>query len=138
MPTLRRPKPDELKIVAQLRKSLREFATATADIASRHRLTSRQYDLCLLIASSEGGVIAREIADALHLSPNTASELITRAEHEGLVARTSSVSDARQKPLTLTPEGDRRFLSAFNELRPERARLLAILRGSVDLASKLL
>ena len=83
-------------------------------------------------------MIGREVADALHLSPNTASELISRAEHEGLVKRSTSTRDTRLKPLSLTPEGRRRFLATFNDLRPERARLLAILEESVSLASRLL
>ncbi len=138
MPTREDPKTDELQTVAQLRRSLSEFAVSTAATASRHGLTSRRYDLCLLIESSEGGVIGREIAEALYLSPNAASELITRAELEGLVTRTSAAADARRKPLALTSEGRRRFLATFEDLRPERARLIGILRESVDLASRLL
>ena len=95
MATHGNPKPEELKTAAQLRKSLREFATATTAIANRNELTTRQYDLCLLIESSEA-VIARQIAEVLHLTPNAASELITRAENDGLVARTSSARDARR------------------------------------------
>ena len=137
MPTVVNPTPEELATVAQLRASLRSFAAATAEVATRHQLTTRQYDLCLLVASGQGSLIGREVADALHLSANTASELISRAEHEGLVKRSTSTRDTRRKPLSLTAEGRRRFLATFNDLRPERARLLAILQESVTLASQL-
>jgi DNA-binding MarR family transcriptional regulator len=137
MPRAADPTPEELATVAQLRASLREFAAATTEIAARHQLTTRQYDLCLLAANARGTLIGRQVAEALHLSANTASELISRAEHEGLVERRSSSDDTRLKPLSLTPEGRKRFLATFNDLRPERARLLAILEQSVVLASKL-
>jgi DNA-binding MarR family transcriptional regulator len=137
MPTLADPTPEELETVVQLRASLRRFAAATAEVTSRHRLTTRQYDLCLLIASGQGNLIGREVADALHLSPNTASELISRAEHEGLVKRNTATEDTRLKLLSLTSEGRRRFLATFDDLRPERARLLAMLKESVALASTL-
>ena len=138
MPTPANPTPEELETVVRLRASLRAFAAATAEVASRHQLTTRQYDLCLLIESGQGNLIGREVADALHLSPNTASELITRAEHEGLVKRNTATRDTRLKLLSLTSEGRKRFLATFNDLRPERARLLAILEESVSLASRLL
>src|SRR3954454_9251318 len=137
MPTVVNPTPEELETVVRLRASLRSFAAATAEVASRHRRTTRQYDLCLLIASGQGSLIGREVADALHLSPNTASELISRAEREGLVKRSTATNDTRLKLLSLTSEGRRRFLATFNDLRPERARLLAMLKESVALASTL-
>ncbi len=137
MPTFENPTHDELATVAQLRASLRTFAAATTEVAARHQLTPRQYDLCLLVASGAGDLIGRGVAEALHISANTASELISRAEQEGLVKRSTSTRDTRLKPLALTAEGRRRFLATFNDLRPERARLLAILQESVSLASRL-
>lgn len=137
MPTFENPTPDELATVAQLRASLRSFAAATAEVAARHQLTPRQYELCLLIASAPDQLTGRDVAEALHLSANTASELISRAEQEGLVKRGTSTRDMRLKPLALTAEGRRRFLATFNDLRPVRARLLAILQESVSLASRL-
>lgn len=137
MPSSVKPTPEELETVVRLRSSLRGFAAATNEVVARHHLTTRQYDLCLLVASGDGRLIARQLAEALHLSPNTASELISRAEHEGLVTRAGSAHDSRSKPLSLTVEGGRRFLAAFDDLRPERARLLAILEESVHLASQL-
>jgi len=138
MPSTADPTPQELATVAQLRASLRSFAAATTEVAARNGLTTRQYDLCLLLASGQDGLIGRAVADALNLSPNTASELISRAEREGLVKRSASTRDTRLKPLSLTAEGRRRFIAAFNDLRPERARVLAILEESVSLASQLL
>ena len=114
------------------------FAAATSEIAARHQLTTRQYDLCLLIANGHGSLIARRVAEALHLNTNTASELISRAEQEGLVKRTTSTRDTRMKTLALTATGRRRFLATFNDLRPERARLLAILQECVTLAARLI
>jgi len=138
MPSTAGPTPQELATVAQLRASLRSFAAATTEVAARNGLTTRQYDLCLLLASGQDSLIGRAVADALNLSPNTASELISRAEREGLVKRSASTRDTRLKPLSLTAEGRRRFIAAFNDLRPERARVLAILEESVSLASQLL
>ena len=137
MPSIAEPTPEELATVVQLRATLRSFAAATDEIAARHQLTARQYDLCLLIAGGHGDTIGREIAEALHVSPNATSELISRAVNEGLVKRNNSTRDTRLKPLTLTPNGRRRFLATFNDLRPERARLLTILKESVTLATQL-
>ena len=138
MPIPDDPTPEELATVVELRASLRNFAAATNEIVRRHNLTTRQYDLCLLVARGQDSLIGREVAEALHLSANTASELIIRAEHEGLVKRRISTKDTRLKPLSLTAKGRKRLLGAFYDLRPERARLLAILQESVSLASRLI
>jgi DNA-binding MarR family transcriptional regulator len=132
------PKPDEVAAVAALRAAIRRFGQATDEIAARHGLTSRQYDLCLLLEASSEPVIAREVAGALHLSANATSELIARAERAGLIERISSPRDARSKPLKLTASGRRHFNAAFADLRPERLRLRTLLQDAVDIATSLL
>jgi DNA-binding MarR family transcriptional regulator len=65
------------------------------------------------------------------------TELVTRAEGAGLVARTADPQDRRSKRITPTEEGSRRFLATLTELAPERQRLLAILEEVASHTSRL-
>ena len=90
------------------------------EVAARHQLTTRQYDLCLLIASGQGSLIGREVADALHLSaehgkrtdqprrarrPSQAQHLDPRHAAEAALAhrqRTQTLPRHLQRPQTRT------------------------------------
>ncbi len=130
--------PGELDVVMQLRVALRRFQSATDEITRRHRLTSRQYDLlALLHASDPKRHTPSRIALDLHLGRNTLTELVSRAAEAGLVHREPHGEDARSKQIVPSEEGTRRYLAAVAELRPERTRLLAILREAAALAEEL-
>ena len=64
-----------------------------------------------------------ELADRMQLAQSTVTELVRRAESAGLIEREQSQRDARVAHLRLTPEGDRRLMLSFTELKTERAQL---------------
>jgi DNA-binding MarR family transcriptional regulator len=66
---------------------------------------------------------AAMLANALSLSPNTVTELPTRAEEAGLVRREPSDEDLRVVYLTVTAEGERRLLGAIAESDLHRQEL---------------
>lgn len=123
----RTPSEEELSAVAGLRVGLRNFLTASEQVARRHRLTARQYDLLAVLHASPAGHTAGELAELLRLSRNTTTELVTRAQRKGLVRRIPDAADARRKSVRPTKTGTRRYLAVLEELAPERRRLLAIL-----------
>jgi DNA-binding MarR family transcriptional regulator len=114
--------------VAELRAAMRRFHAATNEITKRHGLTPQRYDLlALLHGESERPHTATALAELLRLSRNATTELVSRAEKSGLVARQNDPADARVKWIAPTAEGSRRFLAVVAELRPERRRLLELL-----------
>jgi DNA-binding MarR family transcriptional regulator len=66
-----------------------------------------------------------ELAQRLQLAQSTVTELVSRAEDAGLIAREQSQTDARVAHLRLTREGERRLERAFTALGTERAQLRA-------------
>jgi DNA-binding MarR family transcriptional regulator len=127
---------DDFETVAELRLALRYFQAATDRITSAHALTTRQYDLlAVLHAPSHRGALASEMADLLHISRNAMSELVSRAEHAGLVTRNEDPNDARRKPLAPTREGTNRYRAAVKDLQPEREELISILRRATKNAA---
>ena len=64
-----------------------------------------------------------ELARRLQLAQSTVTELVSRAEDAGLVAREQSQADARVAFLRLTPEGEARLSAAFTGLETERSQL---------------
>jgi|tagenome__1003787_1003787.scaffolds.fasta_scaffold20532302_2 DNA-binding MarR family transcriptional regulator len=133
------PSAEELATVAELRLALRRFMSATDDVTSAHGLSPRQYDLLALLhrPAGDSGPTATRIASELALSRSATTELLTRAEHAGLIARSQDAGNARIKHVSPTPEGTRRFFAAVAELRVERARLFELLRVAAGLAATL-
>jgi DNA-binding MarR family transcriptional regulator len=95
---------DELIRAAEFRTALRRFLRRTEITARAAGLTPQRY--VLLLAQS------------------TVTELVIRAERQGLVEREISSQDARVARLRVTPEGRRRMLAAFVAIRAEREELL--------------
>jgi DNA-binding MarR family transcriptional regulator len=119
----------EYQAVAQLRTALGRFNHVTAEIARRNGLTTRRYELLVMIAGADdpAGVTASELARRLYLALHTVTELVARAEEAGLVRRAVDRRDRRISRITLTAEGAARLAAAAVELRPERRRLSTML-----------
>jgi DNA-binding MarR family transcriptional regulator len=66
-----------------------------------------------------------ELAERLQLAQSTVTELVSRAEDVGLVARERSTEDGRIAHLRLTEEGERRLARSFTSNERERQALLA-------------
>jgi DNA-binding MarR family transcriptional regulator len=137
-PTLpTQPTPDQFRAVAALRSALRHFSRDSERIAREEGLTPRQYLLLLQIKGAADGSersTVTELARRLQLTQSTVTELVRRAEDAGLLSREGSREDARVTWLSLSPEGERRLLSVFARLGPERKRLYSILAeaGGLD------
>ena len=112
--------------VADFRTALRRFLRKSERVAHRSGLTPQRYLLLLMIKGSadrkERSTVT-ELAERLQLAQSTVTELVSRAEESGLVARETSSDDARVAHLRLTPEGERRLLLSFQGLATERAHL---------------
>ncbi len=87
--------------------ALLEASKALVGIALRtlpERVTLSQFRTLALLESA-GGMRSSDLADALEVSPSTATRMCDRLVRAGLVDRVTSEDDRRQVRLTLTPTG---------------------------------
>ena len=112
--------------VADFRESLRRFLRQSERVARQSGLTPQRYILLLMIKGARDGSersTVTELARRLQLAQSTVTELVSRAEDAGLIAREQSKTDARVAHLRLTREGERRLELAFTALGTERGQL---------------
>ena len=112
--------------VAEFRSSLRSFLRKTERIARQAGLTPQRYLLLLMVKGASDGSeqsTVTELSERLQLAQSTVTELVSRAEEAGLLAREQSQADARVAHLRLTEEGERRLEAAFTVLSTERSNL---------------
>jgi DNA-binding MarR family transcriptional regulator len=112
--------------VAEFRAALRTFLRRTERVARQSGLTPQRYHLLLMIKGAPDGSersTVTELAERLQLAQSTVTELVSRAEEVGLIAREQSRDDARVAHLQLTAEGERRLELAFTALATERANV---------------
>jgi DNA-binding MarR family transcriptional regulator len=118
--------------IADFRAALRRFVRHSDRVAERHGLTPQRYLLLLMIKGAPDGserLNVRAIAERLQLGDNTTTELINRAEREGLVRRERSRDDARVVNLRLTREGEHRLYGVLVELEGDRQELEQTMRS---------
>jgi DNA-binding MarR family transcriptional regulator len=116
--------------VADFRESLRRFLRQSERVARQSGLTPQRYLLLLMIKGARDGgerSTVTELARRLQLAQSTVTELVSRAEEAGFIAREQSQTDARVAHLRLTEEGERRLESAFTGLSTERGELEKVL-----------
>jgi DNA-binding MarR family transcriptional regulator len=116
----------DIVAVAEFRAALRGFLRRTERIARQSGLTPQRYLLLLMVKGAPDGSeksTVTELAERLQLAQSTVTELVSRAEETGLIAREQSHSDARVAHLRLTEEGERRLMLAFTGLATERSNL---------------
>ena len=109
--------------VADFRAALRVFLRRTERIARQSGLTPQRYLLLLMVKGAPDGTersTVTELAERMQLAQSTVTELVSRAEEAGLIAREQSRDDARVAYLRLTAEGERRLELAFTKLATER------------------
>ena len=114
--------------VAEFREALRRFLRQSERVARRAGLTPQRHLLLLMIKGARDGSeqsTVTELSERLQLAQSTVTELVSRAEEVGLVAREQSQSDARVAHLRLTDEGERRLADSFTGLADEREQLRA-------------
>jgi DNA-binding MarR family transcriptional regulator len=120
--------PGEFARVAEFRAALRVFLRKAEQNARKSGLTPQRYLLLLMIKGAPSGretSTVTELAERLQLAQSTVTELVSRAEEIGLVAREQSDADGRVTNLRLTPEGERRLMLAFMTNEQEREELRA-------------
>jgi DNA-binding MarR family transcriptional regulator len=112
--------------VADFREALRRFHRQSERVARQSGLTPQRYLLLLMIKGARDGgerSTVTELSRRLQLAQSTVTELVSRAEDAGLIAREQSQTDARVAHLRLTDEGERRLEAAFSGLQTEREQL---------------
>src|ERR1700745_4022426 len=104
---------------AEVRPALRRFLRRSERIARSCGLTPQRYLLLLMIKGapdrSEQSTVT-ELSRRLQLAQSTVTELVSRAEEAGLVAREQSGMDGRVAHLRLTEEGENRLRECLTTL----------------------
>jgi DNA-binding MarR family transcriptional regulator len=122
---------DEIIHIANFRAALRRFLRQTEQAARRCGLTPQRHLLLLMVKGAPDGSersTVSELAHRLQLAQSTVTELVTRAEDAGLLARRQSSDDARVTHVTLTSEGERRLGCAVSAMGEGRLALRDALR----------
>jgi DNA-binding MarR family transcriptional regulator len=108
----------EDQIVAALRQIAQAIDTRSRQLLAECGLSSPQIGTLRELARS-GGCSPSELADALHLSPQTMAGILQRLEQRGLVGRERDQNDKRSFVVRLTAEGQKAEASAPPLLRDE-------------------
>jgi len=100
--------PEEYRLIASWRSSLREFFAASKQILRDHGVTSMQYQALVAIRTCEDpeGMNMNGLAAYLGVRHNSAVGLVNRLQTLGHVVRLRSDRDRRVAHLRLTPEGE--------------------------------
>ena len=75
----------------------------------------------LACAAENPGVSSRELCELLDVRPSSLSEMLARAEADGLLTRAADEADKRVQRITLTEKGSR-LISELKSARDEDAR----------------
>ena len=75
----------------------------------------------LACAAENPGVSSRELCELLDVRPSSLSEMLARAEADGLLTRSADEADKRVQRITLTEKGSR-LISELKSVRDEDAR----------------
>jgi DNA-binding MarR family transcriptional regulator len=113
--------------IAEFRAGLRRFLRESEEVSRRWGLTPQRYLLLLQVKGAPDGserLSFTALAERLKVSPNTVTELVTRAEQAGLVRRERSGSDQRVVFVRLTEDGERRLLGVLEESDGARRELI--------------
>ncbi|HEX6663105.1 MAG TPA: MarR family transcriptional regulator [Gaiellaceae bacterium] len=124
------PAPDDYVRAAALREALNSFRRSSEIVTSANGLTSRTYQLLLMIETArlgDGGAGLSELEERLQLGKSTVTELVVRTERRGLVRRELDPQRRGAILVRLTPKGRRQLAKAVAELGNERDRLIELL-----------
>ena len=120
------PTAEEAARVAEFRVALRRFQHQTEVVARECGITPAWYLLLLQIKGAPDlteQTTVTALADRLQLAQSSVTELVSRAQHAGLLERTPSSDDARVVHLRLSTKGEEIFARAFRSLASEREAL---------------
>ena len=111
---------------AEFRSALRRFLRRSERMARASGLTPQRYLLLLMIKGAPDGSeksTVTELAERLQLAQSTVTELVRRAEENGLIERERSSADGRVAYLRLSADGERRLARSFTTNETERRTL---------------
>ena len=120
------PPHSEVARVADFRAALRAFLRKSERNARQSGLTPQRYLLLLMVKGApdkRGRSTVTELAERLQLAQSTVTELVRRAEENGLIERERSSADGRVAYLRLSTEGERRLARSFTTNETERRTL---------------
>jgi DNA-binding MarR family transcriptional regulator len=124
------PTENDYADAAALREALRLFQRRSQEVTAANGLTSRTYQLLLMIKTARGGngrIGLAELEERLRLGKSTITELVLRSEKHGLVNRELDPDRRRGISIRLTAQGERRLSKAVEELGDERRSLIELL-----------
>lgn len=81
----------------------------------------------LMVLRETGTVTQRELTRRLGIQPGSASEVIAKLEHAGLVRRTASKEDRRTADISLTDEGVRQAERALEQRQRRHEEMFSVL-----------
>jgi DNA-binding MarR family transcriptional regulator len=113
-----------LERAVSFRVALRRFLRRIEDAAAASELSPQRYHLLLMIRAAPARPTVGDLCELLHLPEGATSELVRRTEAAGLIERERSPDDGRVFLFSLTPEGERRLMTAFAALREDRDEVL--------------
>jgi DNA-binding MarR family transcriptional regulator len=128
--TLKPPRSGDYAEAAALREALRSFQRRSDEVTAANGITSRTYQLLLMIKTGRDGnerAGLTELEERLKLGKSTVTELVLRSEVRGLVRRELDQKRRGAISIRLTREGEHRLANALGELGDERRRLIGIL-----------
>jgi DNA-binding MarR family transcriptional regulator len=128
--TVKHPTAAEYAEAAALREALRSFQRSSDELAAAQGMTSRMYQLLLMIKTGQNGddrAGLPELEERLKLGKSTVTELVLRSEKRGLVRRELEPDSRGAIAVRLTPVGECRLAAAFMSMGNERRRLLDVL-----------
>lgn len=111
---------------AEFRAALRDFLSQSERACRAWNLTTQRYLLLLFVKGArdgEGRPTMSELRERLKVSPNTVTDLVSRAEAAGLVAREPGAKDLRFVHVTLTEQGEQLLAGAFVDTEDSRREL---------------
>jgi DNA-binding MarR family transcriptional regulator len=130
MPTSKPPTDADFDRAASLREALRRFQRRSDDVTAANGLTSRTYQLLLMIKTARRGngrAGLGELEERLQLGKSTVTELVLRAEKRGFVQRDLDRERRGAITVRLTAAGERCARRVLAELGDERRRLVDML-----------
>ncbi len=116
---------------AELRRFLNRIEVATGEAG----LTPQRFDLLLAIKAAGDEATINELCSDLNMQQTAVTELVKRAQENGLVTRTQSTVDRRVVLVHTTANADARFDRAFSALQADHTALVGALErvmGTLD------
>jgi DNA-binding MarR family transcriptional regulator len=115
----------DFEALARFRVGIRRYLRFSEETVRGLGLTPQHYQLLLVLKGFPGRdwALIWELADRLQLRHHSVVELVNRAQHQGLVVRSSDPDDARAVRVAPTPAGEQILIRLAALHRDELRRL---------------